>query len=147
MPAVTTTAQKLPTTTAANTVHVNSTSPKPAAVKNAATPEATKPTDDRPWPLWWDGGRGFGPELIAMVPWDAKIKEGSTIGPEKDKTPGVLNADGTWSILEGNWSDEYVMTQNRAVAAHQDGADVGIQGRKYLAIDIDCEDEKLVQES
>lgn len=52
---------------------------------------------------WYEAG--FTSELLPIIPPDAKLREGSSVRPEhRGKTPGIRNADGTFSGLSGKWS-------------------------------------------
>jgi hypothetical protein len=92
------------------------------------------------WKPWWNGGLGFGPELIPGIPHDGELHPESDALP--GKTPGELTEDG-WIGMRGKWSDNYYMTEDKVVAAHRLGCGVGMQGRKYPGLDIDVNDPAL----
>ncbi|WPO42525.1 DUF5906 domain-containing protein [Tardiphaga sp. 42S5] len=87
---------------------------------------------------------GFLSELLAIIPPDAKISANSEVKDRhRGKTPGVRNADGTWSGLGGKWADERTTTIGDAKKYILWGASVGLQGRLFPGLDIDVEDEAV----
>jgi hypothetical protein len=69
-------------------------------VSAVASNKNAQPTGFRRW-----YAAGFMSELLPIIPPNAKLREGTTVRPEhRGKTPGVRNADNTWSGLSGKWS-------------------------------------------
>jgi uncharacterized protein DUF5906/bifunctional DNA primase/polymerase-like protein len=94
-------------------------------------------------------------ETLPIIPPDAPLSDGTTVHPEmRGKTPGVHRPDGWidkdgkrhspgWVGLGGKWKDERFTTLAEAKAYWKMGASIGVQTRRYIAIDIDAETEKI----
>jgi hypothetical protein len=90
------------------------------------------------WPRWW---RAFGAELVPVIPPDA---ESDTIEKHlRGKVPGMKGANGKWHGLTGKLTD-FNMTEAIAQQCYEDGACIGLQGRKYPGIDLDTSDLKTL---
>jgi hypothetical protein len=91
---------------------------------------------------WADAG--FLSELLPIIPPGAALAPGSSVRPEhRGKTPGTRKTDGTWIGLGGSWPDEKQTSIADCKRYIHDGASVGLQTRRFTALDIDVDDEPL----
>jgi len=96
------------------------------------------------WRKWHTAG--FGGELLPIIPIDAKLMEGSKVSPEnRGKVPGVLREDGTWAGLGGKWAETVFPRAPKLQEWQGWGAGIGMQGRRFVAIDIDVNNEQTAR--
>ena len=97
----------------------------------------TSEADWKRWSFKW----GALPELLSVIPPGAPIAPSSEV-TAGGKTPGHKGSDG-WYGLGGKWPDEFRMDLKKAKRAALTGATIGIQGRIFMAGDIDIEDTQV----
>lgn len=97
------------------------------------------------WQSWH--ARGFGLELVPVIPHDAKIAAGSSVQESmRGKTPGLRRDDGCWVGLGGSWSkDLFPKAKTHLQKWMKMGAHVGMQGRKIPGVDIDVNKEAVAR--
>lgn len=87
--------------------------------------------------------RGYGP-LVSVIPPDANLTPGSKIQPsQRGKSPGRRNSYGTWG---GYGWQKYVPSAAEVRQWTHDGANIGLMGTQFPAVDIDCTEPWLAQE-
>lgn len=87
--------------------------------------------------------RGY-TELVSVIPPNAPLAPSSKIQPsQRGKSPGRRNASGTWGGY--GWEKHETTLQDVRQWA-QDGANIGLRGTHFPAVDIDCSDPWLAQE-
>ncbi len=116
-----------------------------AANSNPVYRTGTNKTNKTGFPRWHCAG--FTSELLPIVPPGAPISPKSeTLTPKiLGKTPGLRRESG-WVGLGGKWSTEFFAKLPDVQAWHNMGASVGLQTRKFVAIDVDIDDKKLSRE-
>jgi hypothetical protein len=92
----------------------------------------------------WALQESFLPWLKSVIPYDAVISPTASPGlhENRGKAVGQKNVDGTWSG-QRNWTAKRT-TLSGAKKACRDGASIGMQGVVFPALDIDCDDQRLV---
>lgn len=81
--------------------------------------------------------------LVSVVPPDAPLSPGSKIQPAmRGKTPGRKLANGTWAGYDFLKHEASLEDVQQWV---QDGANIGLLGRHFPALDIDCLDPSLAE--
>jgi putative DNA primase/helicase len=87
--------------------------------------------------------RGF-TELVSVIPPNAPLTPGSKIQPsQRGKSPGRRNQFGTWGGYA--WQKHQTMPADVRQWS-QDGANIGLLGTHFPAVDIDCLDPWLSEE-
>jgi hypothetical protein len=81
---------------------------------------------------WRDAGF---PDLIPIIPPDAKLSPSSKIRPEdRGKSPGRMNGEGTWGGFA--WR-RHQTTERELVKWTKDGAGIGLRAARFPGLDID----------
>jgi P4 family phage/plasmid primase-like protien len=89
-------------------------------------------------------GLGYA-DLVSVIPPNASLTPGSKIQPAGlGKTPGRRTSNGTWSGF-GGWQT-YPTAEADVRQWVLDGANIGLRGDHFPAIDIDCTDPRLSEE-
>jgi len=82
--------------------------------------------------------------LVSVTPYDCQLAENSTINPDhRGKAPGLKYNSGRWG---GYAWRKHRVTFDDVIRWDRDGANVGLAGAAFPALDIDVLDESLVDE-
>jgi Protein of unknown function (DUF3987) len=99
----------------------------------AAYPRATfKQLDDA----------GFLPELLPLLPIDAKMSPDSSLSKPDPKIPGGLKTDGTW-VGYPKWTSLIATPMHIKAWDDWKGAGIGLRASRVSGLDLDCRDEQL----
>lgn len=87
---------------------------------------------------------GFGADLLPILPHDARVNPNSpmfdSLVANRGKVPGQKRRDGWFGF--GDWTQRQANADDHRIWAGW-GAGVGMQGRRFPALDIDVDDEEL----
>jgi hypothetical protein len=89
----------------------------------------------------WSETGGFTTELLPIIPPNAPLAGNTKVQPEnRGKVPGKRNSDGTWNGFKSWPKHQATVADCKQWTIW--GASGGLQGRLYLGLDIDVEDEE-----